>query len=73
MNSHWVPWEIGVADQIKTLANIGIVPVTDKHGNFEGNEYLQLYRRIELDNVQNKFFIYEQNSYTGKELATWLR
>jgi len=44
--SRWVPWEVGVADSIKPLDTIVVVPVADKSGRFEGNEYLQLYKRL---------------------------
>jgi hypothetical protein len=47
MNSKWVPWEIGVADQSKQNDAIFIIPVSDPTGKFHGSEYLQLYRSIE--------------------------
>lgn len=46
LDSKWVPWEIGVADKTKGEAAIMIIPVADSSGNFEGSEYLQLYRRV---------------------------
>lgn len=46
MASRWVPWEIGLADTIKGDSNVVIIPVADKEGNFKGNEYLQLYKRL---------------------------
>lgn len=48
LNSRWVSWEIGVADKTKGENNVLIAPVTPKHGNWNGNEYLQLYRTIQL-------------------------
>jgi hypothetical protein len=50
LRSRWVPWEIGVADQMHSGDDILIVPVADATGRFEGNEYLQLYNRVELVN-----------------------
>lgn len=44
--SRWCPWEIGYADGKKPLDHIIIVPTTDQ-GRFYGNEYLQLYRRLD--------------------------
>jgi len=44
--SKWVPWEVGVADQIKGEESILVIPVADNSGQFEGSEYLQLYRRV---------------------------
>ncbi|MDH1428882.1 toll/interleukin-1 receptor domain-containing protein [Comamonas aquatica] len=48
MASRWCPWELGYADGKKPLDKIAIVPTRDGHGT-HGNEYLQLYRRIEVD------------------------
>jgi len=49
LNSKWVPWETGVADQKKTASSIFVIPVEDRNGQYAGNEYLQLYQRLELD------------------------
>ena len=53
MKSVWVPWETGVADQCKSNDQVFIIPIEDKNGNFYGNEYLQLYQKIELDHLGN--------------------
>ena len=47
LKSHWVPWEIGIADSKKSLDKIIIFPVADPSGKFDGSEYLQLYSRFE--------------------------
>jgi hypothetical protein len=47
MVSRWCPWEIGYADGKKIIDAIVIVPTKDDTGRFHGNEYLQLYRRLE--------------------------
>ncbi|MBP0622872.1 toll/interleukin-1 receptor domain-containing protein [Cupriavidus consociatus] len=47
MASRWCPWEIGYADGVMVPNQIAIVPTRDGYGNFHGNEYLQLYRRID--------------------------
>lgn len=47
MTSRWCPWEIGYADGKKGPDSIVIVPTKDSSGQFHGNEYLQLYRRLE--------------------------
>lgn len=46
LNSRWVPWELGTADGQKGPAHIAILPVTSA-GFFQGNEYLDLYPRVE--------------------------
>ncbi len=57
MTSVWVPWETGVADQCKKNDQIFIIPVADNSGKFYGNEYFQLYRRIELDSLGNLMIV----------------
>jgi hypothetical protein len=48
MTSRWCPWEIGFADGKKTLDRIAIVPTQDNYGQFYGNEYLNLYNKIDV-------------------------
>ncbi|MGB7283434.1 MAG: toll/interleukin-1 receptor domain-containing protein [Candidatus Acidiferrum sp.] len=48
VSSRWCPWEIGFADNEKTSDSIFIVPTTDTTGKWYGNEYLQLYRKIDV-------------------------
>jgi hypothetical protein len=47
--SKWFPWETGVADQCKGPEKMVVIPVADPQGNFNGAEYLQLYRRVESE------------------------
>ena len=47
LESKWVSWELGVADSSKEHKRIVIIPVADASGQFHGNEYLQLYQRLE--------------------------
>lgn len=51
MESRWVPWEIGIADQKKGEKQVMIVPVADASGRYVGNEYMQLYRHFEVDSA----------------------
>lgn len=45
--SRWCPWEIGYADGQKPLGQILVAPTTDG-ATTHGNEYLELYRRVDL-------------------------
>lgn len=48
--SRWCPWEIGFADGKKSNEKIIVIPVKD--GNFTyGAEYLELYRRLDVDSM----------------------
>jgi len=51
--SRWCPWEIGFADGVKPRSTIVIVPTTDRSGSWYGNEYLQLYRSVDLTTNKN--------------------
>jgi len=48
MASRWCPWEIGFADAKKAYDRIAIVPTQDNQGHFYGNEYLNLYNKIDI-------------------------
>lgn len=45
--SRWCPWEIGYADGCNKGDRIAVMQTKDSHGHFYGNEYLNLYRRID--------------------------
>ena len=47
INSKWCNWELGFGDSHKFDRNIALFPVRDDGYNFSGNEYLQIYPRIE--------------------------
>jgi hypothetical protein len=72
LNSKWVPWEIGLADVLKAYDKIVIIPIEDKTGKFVGNEYLQVYKRIELDSI-NELSIFDPNSnQNGIKFSRWV-
>lgn len=48
LDSKWVSWEIGIADKTKGESKVLLAPVKPKSGTWKGNEYLQLYKTIEL-------------------------
>jgi hypothetical protein len=54
--SKWCNWELGIGD-IRKLKNdnLAIIPLADNDGKWAGNEYLQMYPRIEeANNIENK-------------------
>jgi len=71
LQSRWVPWEIGVADSCKPLDKIGIIPVADDSGRWDGNEYLQLYNRIELDD-ESRLGVFAPTTNRGAYLSSVL-
>lgn len=46
-SSRWCPWEIGYADGVKDIDKIVIIPTRDSAGLKHGNEYLDLYRKVD--------------------------
>lgn len=50
MASRWCPWEIGYADGKKPIDSIIVVPTIDGVTT-HGNEYLELYRRLDLTSI----------------------
>lgn len=63
IESKWVPWETGVADQMKGEERVSVVPVADPTGRFKGAEYLGLYQTIALDAL-GKLSIFQAESNT---------
>ncbi len=61
--SRWCPWELGYADGKKNLNQIAIVPTADGRGTY-GNEYLQLYRRLDSNSL-SQLLLFEAGSSQG--------
>ena len=67
-----MPWELGVADGLKQYEKIFIIPVTDNTGRFEGNEYLQVYKKV-IFTDSGQFVISNPNTTTGPLVESILR
>jgi hypothetical protein len=50
MASRWCPWELGYADGQKQPDRIAVVQTSDS-STTHGNEYMQLYRRVDSNNA----------------------
>lgn len=71
MASRWCPWEIGYADGVKRSIQIAIVPTRDSNGRFYGNEYLQLYRRIDKTNYTSPLRWFDPGSISSHSVSTF--
>lgn len=74
IESKWCNWEVGLGDTYKLIyKKIAILPLADNSGNWKGNEYLQIYPRIEKGNYMpsNYFVWYPDNS--SEDIVDWLR
>lgn len=48
VSSRWCNWEVGIADPFKLYRNkMALFPFAENSGSWNGNEYLQIYPRIE--------------------------
>ncbi|WP_410050494.1 toll/interleukin-1 receptor domain-containing protein [Bradyrhizobium sp. Bra78] len=64
--SRWCPWEIGFADGAKPRTSIWIVS-TEEDGHVYGNEYLDLYRRVD-PSVDGDLILVEPRQTQGRRL-----
>lgn len=68
MASRWCPWEIGYADGKKAHDRIAIIPTQDNQGHFYGNEYLNLYHKIDVSSGASGLALFDTRG-NGK----WIR
>jgi hypothetical protein len=69
--SKWCPWEIGVADGMKGSDRVLIATTSDASGKAYGVEYLQLYRRIGINQESGEYEYYEPGfQYAGREIQS---
>src|SRR3546814_912754 len=71
LTSRWCPWELGFADGVKRNEQIAVISTRDGSGNYFGNEYLQLYRRIDQSAAGGALDWYQKGSYTPQNLGTF--
>lgn len=69
-NSKWVPWELGIADGHKPIANIAVLPIDRYTCRFTGNEYLDIYPKIEF--YENQWLVWLSEPRVFKYLPDWL-
>ena len=68
--SRWCPWEIGYADHAKSMRKVLIVP-TEESGKWYGNEYLQLYPKLDL--IANQFRAFDVAANTGQPVEAFVQ
>lgn len=72
--SKWCNWEVGIGDIRKFQSNkIAIFPLADNDRSWDGNEYLQIYPRIQQGfKDKNEYFIWYPDG-TLEEITEWLK
>jgi hypothetical protein len=70
--SKWVPWELGIADGLKSNDHVAILPVASPTGGWAGNEYVGLYPMIH-PTASNSWAVFQPATTTGGILLErWL-
>lgn len=72
--SKWCNWEVGIGDTYKLNSKkIALLPLADNNGTWYGNEYLQIYPRIERGpNYPYANEVWYPNN-TRELLSDWLK
>ena len=76
LSSRWCNWEVGIADVFKlTSKKMALLPLSDANQSWRGNEYLQIYGRIERNPMkgggEGYFVWYPDGSW--ESIEAWLR
>jgi hypothetical protein len=78
-NSRWIPWELGIADEKKKMANVAILPDVGNQPNVDWpeQEYLGLYPRIVFATFNGQaspvWMVLDHHNNKGTELGEWLK
>ena len=75
ISSKWCNWEVGIADPFKLIKKkMALLPLADNSGSWSGNEYLQIYPRIERNSRESGgegyYIWYPDKSW--ETLESWL-
>ena len=73
IESKWCNWELGYADSKKYPNNIAIMPIAENDKTWKGNEYLQIYPIILMENEYNEGEYFVEFNKTRTTLVQWLR
>lgn len=71
LKSRWCPWEIGYADGVKKYESIFVIPTIER-GLIYGNEYIDIYRRMEFS-TDGKLAAWYPRDYSNGVYASSLR
>lgn len=71
IQSIWIPWELGLADGVKGLDRIAILPLMYKDTRWDEREYYGLYNYIEQV-ADGRWGVFKQGIEKGVTLESWL-
>lgn len=77
--SKWIPWELGIGDEKKTIRNVALLPTVETSQNVDWpeQEYMGLYPRIVLNKFKGQenpvWMVLDHHKNEGTELKEWLK
>lgn len=74
-SSRWVPWELGVADGLKGVAKVAVMPINpDSHSDatWVTQEYLGLYPRVIASPTDGTLKVFDPRDSKAWGLSRWL-
>jgi hypothetical protein len=71
IESIWIPWELGLADGIKGMDRIAILPLLNKDNSWDEREYYGIYNYIQEGQGGN-WGVFSQDKPKGVTLESWL-
>jgi hypothetical protein len=71
IESIWIPWELGLADGIKGITKIAILPLLYKDTSWDEREYYGIYSYIE-ELADGRWGVFKQGESKGVLLSHWL-
>lgn len=75
IESYWCNWELGLGDAKHFPGNIAILPMKEKGAydfQYEGNEYLQIYSRIDYEDGGGYYVTTPIGSWNRVSLKNWI-
>ncbi len=74
VSSKWCNWEVGIADPFKLpKKKMALLPLADNSGTWNGNEYLQIYPRIERSSINNNDYFVWYPDKSVETISDWLK
>lgn len=70
LESKWIPWELGIADVMKGIENVAILPLIKNTKNWSEREYYQIYGAIKKSAYGNWCY-FPKAETMGKRLGSW--
>lgn len=78
-DSKWIPWELGIADEHKSLKNVALLPISEYYFSIKwtNQEYFGIYDRITFGDLNGfsepVWMVLNRHANTATELGKWLK